>query len=389
MEMDWNYFIVNGVFKFKRLPKPKRTVNITDESFHMSDAQTMRDLKKMAKDINTFNEWCIDDYIDMFKDGYLVDVEAFWEYCNRNPYKFLGKFNFLKGNIDIVEDLYYWWTFDNDGNGTAISNGEKKDWKILWVHGSVKSDTENLYENFLLKFIKVGFIEVKTTSEKKYLIEFITKHAKVADLNNILNQENIVFKGKKQDKINTLLKALESNLIKNTLMDIYKPTIKFDKWINELQIKYVELIENALKTFKYPDIYIASVWELVYNDTEGYLPLIANIVKMRQKKYFNLLDTIEKEKKEEDERRIHSGEEYIINCIDDLDKEKIKKAKVIIITDEADDSTNESYEKIVKEIQEERVKEFEKKDDNNQESNTYLTTFFIVIFVLIILKILS
>ena len=402
MEMDWNYFIVDGVFKFKRLPKPKRTVNITDESFHMSDAQTMKDLKKIAKDINTFNEWCINDYISMFKDGYLVDVETFWEYCDRNPYKFLGKLNILKGNIDIVEDLYYWWVFDKHGNGTAISHGEKKNWKILWVYGSVKSDTENLYEKILLKFIKLGFIEVKTTPEKKYLIEFITEYAKVADLNNILNQENIVFKGKKQDKINTLLKAIESNLIKNTLMDIYKPTIKFDKWINELQIKYVELIENALKTFKYPDIYIASVWEVVYNDTEGDLPLIANIVKMRQKKYFDLFDTIEKEEKKEHERLVHSGEEYTINCISDVDKEKIKKAKVVIITDEADDLTNKLYKKIEEEIQEERLKEFEKKenylnkhklkkqeDNENQKLNTYLAVFMITLFVLMVIKIFS
>ena len=224
----------------------------------------------------------------------------------------------------------------------------------------------------------------------------------MADLNNILNQENIVFKGKKQDKINTLLKAIESNLIKNTLMDIYKPTIKFDKWINELQIKYVELIENALKTFKYPDIYIASVWEVVYNDTEGDLPLIANIVKMRQKKYFDLFDTIEKEEKKEHERLVHSGEEYTINCISDVDKEKIKKAKVVIITDEADDLTNKLYKKIEEEIQEERLKEFEKKenylnkhklkkqeDNENQKLNTYLAVFMITLFVLMVIKIFS
>ena len=405
MEMDWNYFIVDGVFKFKRLPKPKRTVNIIDESFHMSDAQTMKDLKKMAKDINTFNEWCINDYISMFQDGYLVEVETFWEYCDRNPYKFLGKLNILKGNIGLVEDLYYWWVFDKHGNGTAISHGEKKDWKILWINSSIKNNTENIYEKILLKFIKLEFIEVKTTSEKKYLIEFITEHAKVTDLNNILSKENIEFKGKKQDKINILLKAIESNLIKNTLIDIYKPTKNFDKWINELQIKYVELIENALKTFKYPDIYIASVWEVVYNETEGDLPLIANIVKMRQKKYFDLFDTIEKEKKEEHTRRVDSGEEYTINCISDINKEKIKKAKVIIITDEADDLTNKLYKKIKKEIQEERVKEFKKKekrknyfneykskkqeDNGNQKLNTYLTVFIIIVFILIVLKIFS
>ncbi|MCD4668418.1 MAG: hypothetical protein K8R44_07525, partial [Sulfurimonas sp.] len=202
MKMDWNYFMKDNAFKFKRLPKPKRTVNIIDVSEHMSDGSTMRDLKKIAKNIDEYNKWCIDDYIFAFKDGYDVEIETFWEYCDRNPYKFLGKLNILKGNIDLVEDLYYWWKVDENGNGTAISPEDKKDWKILWLNGSVKEKSEYLDEEILLIFKKSGFIEVISTSEKKYLIEYITEHTKVPDLHDIPKKDTIMIKGKKQDKIN-------------------------------------------------------------------------------------------------------------------------------------------------------------------------------------------
>lgn len=372
-------------------------MNITDESFHMSDSQTMREMKREAKDIDTFNKWCIEDYILMFKDGgYLVDVETFWEYCDRNPYKFLGKLNILKGNIDLVEDLYYWWIIDENGNGTAISPDEKKDWKILWLSKSVKDKSEYLDEKILLKFIELGFIEVESTSKKKYLIEYITKHTKVTDLNNIAKKENIVIKGKKQDKILTLIEAVKSNLMKNTLIDIYKPTDRFDKWMNELQIKYVELIEEALKTFDYPDIYIASVWEVVCNSTKGDLPLIESIVKMRQKKYFDLISTVKRNNKAETKRLVSSGEHLTINCINDIHKEKIKKANVIVITDNADDLTKKLYEKIQKEIEEEEVEKFKKKEEKRRKKNNdnqgfykYLIIFVTVVFILMVLKVFS
>lgn len=403
MVINWDYFIgKDGRLKFKRMPKPKRTVNISDVSDNPFDAASLKNMMECSKNLDEYNKYWKEDYSYFFENYYEVEIEEFGDYFDRNINNFLGELKFLQGNYFLVEGLFYWWKFNGD-DGEKGSIEDRKTWKIFRLKKDIKNAVLTEEEKIFLKFIELGFIETNTTNEKKYLYEFI-KDANVQDLNYIAIKNNIVTIGKKQDKLNALIKAVADGLIKNTLIDIYRPTKIFDKWFNGLQVKYIETIEQALETFKYPEIYIASVWrEVIDNNAPDDFQLIKSVIEMRQKKYLNLLKEIDIKKKAESERLISSGEHLTINSIYDVNKEKIKKANVIVFTDNVDDATKKKYEEINNEIQEERLEEFKiveerkkkvhdkyksKKNQTKeiQEFYKYLTIFAVIFFILVVLN---
>lgn len=253
MVINWDYFIgKDGRLKFKRMPKPKRTVNISDVSDNPFDAASLKNMMECSKNLDEYNKYWKEDYSYFFENYYEVEIEEFGDYFDRNINNFLGELKFLQGNYFLVEGLFYWWKFNGD-DGEKGSIEDRKTWKIFRLKKDIKNAVLTEEEKIFLKFIELGFIETNTTNEKKYLYEFI-KDANVQDLNYIAIKNNIVTIGKKQDKLNALIKAVADGLIKNTLIDIYRPTKIFDKWFNGLQVKYIETIEQALETFKYPEI---------------------------------------------------------------------------------------------------------------------------------------
>lgn len=265
--MDFNYFVTDGVMKFKRLPSPKGSVKIKD----YTDLSILRDL---IKDSNT--EYKIREYYDFFSfiGSYEVEVEDFSDYISRNPKKFLGKLHELKNNYMLVEELFYWaddyyWNEPRD-----ITQ-----WMILCRQDKQQSQEEKL----LIKLEKYNIIEMKTSSEKSDLINYIKSGITVYELDKIaLN--NITVNGKKDDKINQLIEAVEKDLIDTLSIVMYRPGKGFQKWFDDLQVKYVDEIEYAISTFDYPELYVASIWDEVLHINNEFT-VIVDTINSRHKQF--------------------------------------------------------------------------------------------------------
>lgn len=251
--MDFNYFVTDGVMRFKRLPSPKATVKIKD----YTDLETLRDLIKGAD-----TEYKIKQYHEYFSylGAYEVDVESFSEYFDRNPKKFLEKLNGLKGYYDLIEELLYWaddyyWEEPRD-----ITK-----WEILFSENKEYTTPRSQEDKLFMKLEKFDIIEMKKSSEKSDLIKYIQSGITVAELKIIATNNNIVISGKKDDKINQLVQAIENALVNELSVVMYRPGKGFKKWFDELQIKYVNEVEYAISTFDYPEFYTATIWDEALN----------------------------------------------------------------------------------------------------------------------------
>jgi len=376
MEVNFNYFMKDGRLKWKRFPKPKRTINIIDVSDSPHDPDTLRDYKKYSKNIDEYNKLWKSDYIDFFQNGYDVEVEEFGDYFDRNINKFLGKLKIFKGYYSLVSELFYWYIFNEKDFkqvvGVKCSLEERKRWKVSWINSIVKNNEISDDDKIFLKFIELNFIEVKTSSEKEYLHEFIEEDATVNELNIIASQNNILLKGKKDEKKIILLEALENNLITNTTIDIFRPTEIFDKWIEDLQIKYIEIIEQALETFDYPEMYKAAVWgEVVRIHGEEDYPFLVSEIEKRPGKSIALFKELKKKyeeskikRKEEVEKDLKTGKRLIITSIYDVTEEKLNRASWIETTNATTTEALRELERLnnIKDKQEQREIEQAAKD---------------------------
>ena len=280
--MNWNYFIIDGNFKVKKLPTPKRTVKIKDVS--ELDYILKSEIKTYAKTIDEAKKIYTDYFTDMM---YEVDVEKFYEYADRNLNKFFGELNGLKGKYGFIEEMFYWSDNTYWGSDRNIDM-----WDILYESNQEFCPNKKT----LLQMEKLEIIERKKSTEPSDLISYLKSYATVPYLNNIAFENNLTLSGKKADKINQLIDGIEKGLVSHLTVDMYRPNINFERWLNNLQIKYIDEIELALATFDYPKLYIAEVWgEVIFVNDE--FPVIKTTVKERHKKYFDLLFKVEAESK--------------------------------------------------------------------------------------------
>ena len=406
MKVDFNYFMKDGRLKWKRFPKPKRTVNIIDVSDSPHDSDILRDYRKYSENLDEYNKLWKSDYIDFFQSGYDVEVEEFRDYFDRNINKFLGKLKIFKGNYILVDELFYWYIFNEEDFGQKVgvkcSPEERKRWKVSWINNTIINNEISDEDKIFLKFIELNFIEVKTSSEKEYLHEFIEEDAKVNELNNIALQNNIILKGKKDEKIIILLEALENNLITNTTIDIFRPTEIFDKWIEELQIKYIETIEQALETFDYPEMYKAAVWqEVVRIHGEEDYPFLVSEIEKRPGKSIALFKELKKQyeeskikRKEEIEKDLKSGKRLIIRTIYDVTEEKLKRASWIETNNETTDEAlkelerlnNKKDEQVQNEIDQVMIVGVAEAEQIQEKFKTFIVIFVVGIVIITILN---
>ena len=398
IEMDWNYFAVDGRYKFKRLPKPPSTISIKDISESPFESHETREMKEMSNSLSEYNNLWKERYKDWYVSLYEIEVEEFGEYFDRNLNKFLGNLKIFKGYYYIIEELFFWWYFDGYSDGIKGSIGHRKTWKLSWIQKDTDfTDEDKIFQ----KFIDLNFVEISTTTDEVFLQKYITEDAKVKDLNTLAKENNITLKGKKDEKITLLLDALQKGLIINTSFNVYRPTITFDKWINGLQSDYIDRIEEALKTFNYPDLYIANVWSeaININGAEDF-PLIKSLIEIRQKKYINILNEVDAQEKKETEDReqrikddIISGKRLIIKTVDDITREKVDKAMCIIY-----DDTNEDIKEKLESIDKQREDEFElewrseiaaeEEEAKKEEQLKFFTAVIIVATIFIIFSLI-
>ncbi len=359
--MNWNYFIVDEIFKIRRLPRPKKTVKIEDITDIDSDYRT--ELKSYGKDI----EGAKKNYLDYYGDIFMVEVELFNEYFDRNQKKFLKELNGLKGKYGFIEELYYW---TDDTYNDIKRNTES------WDRFDCYDENFCPDEKTLIKMEKLDIIERKKSSEKTDLNAYIKSNATVSELNNIAINNNITVSGKKAEKINQLIEALQNGLIIHTAINMYRPGKNFQPWLNQLQINYIDEIEYALSTFDYPEFYIMEVWreaDLVNNE----FPLIETTIRERQKRIFDIiaqdeerLKNINIPKQSTDEFEIDGINITITTSIDAGDDEFEKKAS------SPKEKTDNDY------LNEARRKKAKVQEKKTQE---YLALFGIILIVLVVL----
>lgn len=363
--MNWDYFIVDGQFKIRKLPRPKQTVKIEDLTDIDSDYRT--ELKSYGKDI----EGAKKNYLDYYGDILMVEVELFNEYFNRNPKKFLKELNGLKGKYSFIEELYYW---TDDTYNDIKRNTES------WDRFDCYDENFCPDEKTLIKMEKLDIIERKKSSEKTDLNAYIKSNTTVSELNNIAINNNITVSGKKAEKINQLIEALQNGLITHTTINMYRPGKNFQPWLNQLQINYIDEIEYALSTFDYPEFYIMEVWreaDLANNE----FPLIETTIRERQKRFFDV---------------IAQDEERLKNI--DIPKQSTENFKVDDINITVTTTINSNDDKIEKkvlssgkkldhnymnEIQQKRTKEKEK---SKERIALIIIAIAVVVFLLILIK---
>jgi hypothetical protein len=364
--MDWNYFIVDGIFKIRKLPKPKKTVKIEDITDIDSDYRT--ELKRYGKDI----EGAKKNYLDYYKDILMVEVEPFDEYFDRNKKRFLKELNGLKGKYGFIEELYYW---TDDTYNDIKRNIES------WDRFDCYDENFCPDEKTLIKMEKLDIIERKKSSEKTDLYEYIKSNATVSELNNIAINNNITVRGKKAEKINQLIEALENGLIIHTEINMYRPGKNFQSWFNQLQINYIDEIEYALSTFDYPEFYIMEVWrEAVLVNNE--FPLIETTIKERQKRFFDIiaqdkerLKNTNIQKQSTNELKIGGIDITITTSIDTGDDKFKKKAS-------SPKKTDNYY---LNEVRKKKAKEKKKIKEKEKKTQEYLA-FVGIIIILVILN---
>lgn len=270
--MNWDYFIVDGKFKIRKFPVTKGTVKIQDITDIDSAFRT--EMKNYGKTIEESKEIFTEYYSGVVE----VEVELFDEYFDRNIKNFLGDLKGLKGKYSFIMELFYWDDNEYWGEERSLETWD-------WLYESDQEFCPN--RKTLSKMENLEIIEIKASSEKSHLLKYIESNAAVDKLNNIAMENSVSISGKKAEKINQLIDALEKGLIKHTTINMFRPGKNFKAWHDTLQLKYIDELEFAVSTFDYPEYFLVLIWEESVLLSE--FPLIEKTIKERQKKIFDVI----------------------------------------------------------------------------------------------------
>jgi len=269
--MNWNYFIEEETFTTKRLPSPPiDMVKIKD----ISDIPYLKyDIKHYSNNIEESKEI----YIDYFNDGilYEVDVESFDLYFDRNKKNFLNEAKGLKKRYCFIEELLNWGDSDFWGCERNLSQWDS----IVDINSycSVSKKTLQVLENLKI-------VELKKTSDINEMREYLQKSYTVDDLKKIADKYQIELSGVKKNKVDLLIEAIKNGKIKNFSIEMYRPGKNLNIWLQSLQKKYIEEVENVISYFDYPLLYIVEIWKEVENVNFEF-KIIQNYAREQQKAY--------------------------------------------------------------------------------------------------------
>ncbi|ASM53758.1 hypothetical protein PNIG_a1620 [Pseudoalteromonas nigrifaciens] len=260
--MDYTYFQnEKGNFTAKKLPTAKgKFISIKDES----DQADFQDEIKEHKP-RTIDEF-ITGYGYYYDDStiYDVDLETFEEAIQKNKGNWLGDKKWLSTYwaelLDYVIDL-------EDGGVTF-----KNDWSLV-----SDIDAEELISTGLFQFSK-SF----TAAQWKVML----KKNKVNALRQLAEELEINADQKKEPLVNELTKvALKQSEKINTeivhLQVSIKPMAELKESLKWAVDTYINDIQQALKSFDYPKMYIKAVWEHInpYNNKTHLGKLVSQEIK--------------------------------------------------------------------------------------------------------------
>jgi hypothetical protein len=232
--MDWNYFIEDGKFKARRLPPPKCAVKIKD----VSDLSDLRSELRNSYSIEQAKK-----AYAFFCDWHEVEIETFEEFLSRNPKGLLSDSTGLLTDQFLLIDLL----------SLSDDQGVPDGWLAI-------------EEKTCLKLVENGLVRIKpSVSDVEWLDHYSNKYT-VKDLDRLSKRWDLELKGKKDEKLSTLLEAIKSQ--KTTLAKIFfvKPSENFQQWYEALERQYIEEIETGLKAFDYPKSFHRDIWQEVLID---------------------------------------------------------------------------------------------------------------------------
>lgn len=258
--MNWDYFLSDGSFKAKRLPKSTKGVRIKDNT-------DLFDLRDYLRDAEGFRE-SIKAYQFCFNEPFCYDVEVdtFYDHFQKNPKNFLGDASKLKGKYEIIDQFIYWEEDHNDGE---------------WIFLNV---------DITRQLEKLGVVETKEDINEDDWVEYLKYKYRVQDIKDIAKKYSIVLTGNKDRMARGLLEYIKGGHIAHEAPIPIKPGNGFNDWFLNLQKKFVDEVELALSSFEYPKVYVEAVWDMVESDNSQY-GLISELAREKMNKMQVLANT--------------------------------------------------------------------------------------------------
>jgi hypothetical protein len=127
------------------------------------------------------------------------------------------------------------------------------------------------------QLVKLNLVEVKSNIDEKDWIEFLKEKYRLQDMKALADKYSLPKKGNKEKIAKTLLGAIQASLFKHESPFPIRPGNRLEYWFEELQVKFVSVIDSALSNFDYPKPYIGAVWDMVLVDNSEYTVLTSTI----------------------------------------------------------------------------------------------------------------
>ncbi len=238
--MDWDYFLSDGEFKAKRLPKSTKGVRIKDITDLYDLRSYLRGTYSIAESIKAY-QLCFDDPF-----SYDIEIDSFYDHFRKNSNNFLGHASKLKGKYEIMDQFIYWKDYYKEGEWIFLDAGITK------------------------QLNKLGVIEKKTDVSDDDWVMYLKGKYRVQDFKDIAKNNSIVLKGNKDNMARQFLRHIKNGDIAHQAPVPLKPGNGFNDWFLKLQTRYVGEVEIALAGFDYPKVYVEAVWDMVESDNSQY-----------------------------------------------------------------------------------------------------------------------
>ncbi len=245
--MDWDYFIDDGRFKAKRLPFSSKRIKAKDCTGLSGIRDCLKDTTTISESIEAYKH-CFDRY-----SAYEVEIETFDELFNRNPDGFLGNLTKFKSNYYIIENIFEW--FDSE-----------KEYEWYFIETSLANQLKN-----------EDLITIKENIDENDWVEYLTKKYNLKEMNKICEDYSLKIHRTKNKSAKTQIEAINTGLLKLKNPCPIRPNENLTKWHENLQMKFIHIIESVLSEFDYPEMFISAVWNDVLGNNP-YYELIENTI---------------------------------------------------------------------------------------------------------------